>query len=1071
MRNFLFLFLITFAFSAQGQSETIYFADHPALTPDGSSIIFNYEGDLWKASVYGSPEAYRLTAMDGNENHPKISPDGKWLVFSSNQYGNNDLYIMSMNGGNIKQLTFHQANDNPASWSWDSETIYFESSRENRNTTFTISRNGGTPQRLFGHYHNIMHNVAEAPDGALYFNETWESSSFTHRKRYKGAYNPDIKSYHPKDKKYKVHTTYDGKDMWATIDKKGKVFFVSDELNGEYNLYTFDDGQKKRLTDFKSSIHYPTVSANGNLVAFRKDYQLWVYDTKTNKSRALNLQAVMNSTLEKSRDFNVKGNISAFDVSDDGKKMAFVSRGELFVSDIKGKFVRQIATSSTGRIIEVYWKKDSKTILFNQTKGGYQNWYSIAANGKGKEKQHTDDARNNRQLDMNSDKTKAVYLSGRDELRLLDLETMESSLLVKDEFWAFYSDSPQWSPDDAYVTYTAYRDFERDIFIHDIENKKTTNLTKTGISEVVPYWSLDGKYLYFQSNRTEPSYPYGLQDARMYRMSLQKWDAPFRSDKFDELFTEKKKDKDEEKEDKKEDTDNKKENKKDKSDKDKEDKPEKKKKKKKVKVEIDFDELMQRIQRFGPSFGTQGNPIVVKNGKKTTVLFVSNHDEGKFKLYQYTTEPFEKSTTKAIKGAEAGGFSFVTAKDKHYALIRGNIHTLNLGGSKVDKINISYKFRRQLDKEFEQMFYETWANMEENFYNESFHGIDWAAMRDKYAAFLPMINSRANLRLLTNDMLGELNTSHFGFYSNGKEESIYHGTRTLATGIDFEKNNPYIVSGIVKNSPSDKKRVTVKAGDELIAVNGQNVDKSQNRESYFTQPSMDNEISLTFKNEEGEYTMKFHPTSYSSIRNQRYNQWMADCQKRVDEKSDKRIAYVHMKNMSGGQLEHFKEQMISEGAQRDAIILDLRYNTGGNVHDDVLRFLQRKAYLRWKYREGALTEQSNFAPAEKPIILLINEQSLSDAEMTSAGFKQLKLGTIIGTETYRWIIFTSGKGLVDGSFYRLPSWGCYTLEGGNLEQTGVAPDISVDNTFEDRISGNDPQLDRAIEEILKDLKK
>jgi len=161
--------------------------------------------------------------------------------------------------------------------------------------------------------------------------------------------------------------------------------------------------------------------------------------------------------------------------------------------------------------------------------------------------------------------------------------------------------------------------------------------------------------------------------------------------------------------------------------------------------------------------------------------------------------------------------------------------------------------------------------------------------------------------------------------------------------------------------------------------------------------------------------------------------------------------------------------MTTEAFQRDGLILDLRYNTGGNVHDDVLNFLSRKPYSLWKYRSGKFAPQPHFAPSAHPIVLLINEQSLSDAEMTAAGFKALKLGTIIGTESYRWLIFTSGSGLVDGSYYRLPSWGCYTLDKKNLEQTGVAPDIYIRNTLKDRIEDKDPQLDAAIQEILKQL--
>ncbi|RYE49937.1 MAG: peptidase S41, partial [Sphingobacteriales bacterium] len=201
-----------------------------------------------------------------------------------------------------------------------------------------------------------------------------------------------------------------------------------------------------------------------------------------------------------------------------------------------------------------------------------------------------------------------------------------------------------------------------------------------------------------------------------------------------------------------------------------------------------------------------------------------------------------------------------------------------------------------------------------------------------------------------------------------------------------------------------------------------------------------------------------------------YDEWVDKNQQRVNEKSKGRIAYGYMKNMGQGELEQFIIDMTQELNKKDALIFDLRYNTGGNVHDDVLKFLSQKAYLKWKYREGGLSPQPNFTPADKPIILLTNEQSLSDAEMTAAGFKQLKLGKVIGTETYRWIIFTSGKSLVDGSSYRLPSWGCYTLDGKNIEKEGVAPDIFVKNSFTDRLENKDPQLERAVAEILKELK-
>jgi C-terminal processing protease CtpA/Prc len=317
-------------------------------------------------------------------------------------------------------------------------------------------------------------------------------------------------------------------------------------------------------------------------------------------------------------------------------------------------------------------------------------------------------------------------------------------------------------------------------------------------------------------------------------------------------------------------------------------------------------------------------------------------------------------------------------------------------------------------------------------------------------------------------MLGELNSSHQGFFTNGADESVSLQNNTMETGIIFDNDDPYKVSYVVKRSNADKKGIAIRPGDVLMKVNDRTVAQNVDRNYYFTRPSIDREIKLTFSRGGQTYDVQLHPQS--TLANNLYDQWIDNNQKRVDEESHNRIAYAHMKNMGTGELENFLIDMTKELNNKDALILDIRYNTGGNVHDEVLKFLSQRSYLQWKYREGSLTRQGNFTPSDKPIVLLVNEQSLSDAEMTSQGFKQLKLGKIIGNETYHWIIFTSGAGMVDGSFVRLPGWGCYTLDGKDLEATGVAPDIKVINTFEDKISGKDPQLERAIEEVMKQLK-
>ncbi|WP_422355428.1 S41 family peptidase [Roseivirga pacifica] len=1023
--------------------QDVYFTSTPALTPDGSQIVFSFDSDLWKVSSSGGT-ATRLTGMDGVEEYPRISPDGKWIAFSSTQYGNADIYIMPIDGGEIKQLTFNSAGDRMETWSWDSKTIYFRSGRYNRTAAYTVDIEGRTPKRLFDHYFNWPHNLALHPDGRVFFNESWESSNQVHRKRYKGAFNPDIKTFNMHNGEYAELTDYEGKDMWSTIDKDGNVYFASDESNGQYNLYAFVNGQKTRLTNFKTSIKDPQVNANGSFVVFEKDYQVYLYDVAKKRSQKVSISIFKNNTLAQAQEFSTDRNISAFDVSQDEKKLVFVSRGELFVSDISGKFIKQLKTKPGERVVEVKWLKDNKTLLYSQTAGGYTNLFTIdAATGTG-EKQLTSDEGFVRNLEINPDLTHAAYYSGRNELRLLDLETFKSETVANEELWGLYNPQPRFSPDGKYLTFTVRNDFEEDIYIYDIAEKSVHNYTKTGVPETSPFWGPKGKYLYFVSNRTQPSYPFGLRDGRMYRIPLVRQEDDFKSDELAKVFEEKKKEE--------------------------EDKTEEKKAEGPA-TQIDFGaDVLRAMEQIGPSFGSQSNPFVVQSGDKTQVVYSSNHDEAQRSLWVTTFEPFERPKTEKIDGSARAG-EIIQVKKNLYVNNGGRISKLNLSSKKLTAIETKFDFRRSLKSEFEQIYYETWAGIEQNFYNETFHGEDWKDLKTQYAKFLPHIKSRRELRTLMNDLLGELNSSHMGFSSFGRDESTYYGSTSMNLGLMFSNDNPYEITSVVSEGPADFPDKDIQAGDIITAINGEPVSQSTNREFYLSKPSIDEEVSLTLNRSGNSIEVKIHPNSTGSLRTNLYDEWIAHNQQVVDSKTDKKVAYIHMKNMGGGSLQDFLIEMTSEAYNRDALILDLRYNTGGNVHDEVLKFLSQKPYLQWKFREGKLTPQGNFGAGAKPTILLINEQSLSDAEMTATGFKELRLGTIIGTETYRWIIFTSGAGLVDGSFYRLPSWGTYTLDGQNIEKVGVKPDIYIRTTFEDRVKGRDPQLDRAIEEALKQLNK
>jgi tricorn protease len=1011
-----------------GQSKT--FVSYPSLSPDAKTAYFSYDSDIWKVDL-SSNQCAKITSMQGNESRARVSPDGKWLAFSSTQFNNADIYVVPTKGGSIKQLTFSDGADLMEAWSWDSKTIYFSNNTYNRGTTHSIDLQGGTPKRLFYNYFNSIHNIAPAPNGEFYFNDTWESSNQAYRKGYKGSYNPEIQSYNFNTGKHTFYTKYDGKDMWASIDKNGKVYFVSDEYTGQYNLFTFSNDTKIQLSTFKTSIKNPVVSANGEKVVFVKDYELWIYDVKSNTSKRIELNMNANPLLDVNQSYDVSGQITAMDVTPDDLKMAFISRGKLFVSDVKGKFVNEIPSDAKERILEIKWINNDSLVI-TQTLSGYPNLYLVSLGTKTKISQLTSDMKSAQSLVLNKERTSLAYISGRDELKILDTKTMLTKSLLKDEFWAIESDVPSFSPDGKFIMYCAYRNFEKDIFICELANNKITNLTNTGITETDAIWSPDGECIYFTSNRMNPLYPFGLRYGHIYKLPLTKSAKDFKSDKYEALWvTEKKSEKDS---------------------------------LNKIKVQIDPDKIMERITMVSPEAGSQNGSFITKKDDKTTLFYISDHDEGKAALWKTEMEPFEKPKTTKI--ADMSGYDIVDNGKKLYILNDGKIGTLV--GEKIEYLVITHNFSKNNQDEFEQMFEETWAGVEENFYNETFHGRDWKKLKSIYKPYLANITSRADYREMMQDMLGELNSSHTGFSSNGKEEVVFYNLKTAHVGIMWDNENPFTVKSIIPRSPADITNAVIKSGDILLKVNDEDIDAKKNRDIYFTLANNQEEIKLTFKRGNNIIEQKYKTITTSELTSLLYEMWIDDNQKRVDDLSKNEIAYVHMRNMSSTEYDKFVIDMTQDFYKKKALILDLRYNTGGNVHDKVLNFLAQKPYLKWKYREGAFTNQPNFGPAGSPIILLTNEQSLSDAEMTTEGFKALGLGKVIGVETYRWIIFTSSKELVDGSLYRLPSWGCYSLDGSrNLEQTGVSPDIVVKQTFTDRLKGDDPQILRAVEEIRK----
>jgi tricorn protease len=1037
---FVFLGSATPAFS---QEKALIGARHPSLSPDGRRIAFSYMGDIWTVPVEGG-RALQLTNNSAYEREPIWSPDGKWIAFSSNRFGNNDVFIIPSGGGTPTQLTFHTGEDIASDFTPDSRFVVFRSNRASSGSFYKVPVQGGNETPLLETYWNYASHGRISPDGTKVLFSWGSENSYWWRRGYRGANTAKIWIADLAGSGLKKLIDDSADAFWPDWRPDGAGFYFVSDRSGTYNIWmaAADGTAVRAVTQFdKGDVRWMSVAARVPWAVYERDFGLWFTNLATGESRRVSVDAP--SEPKENRTFFVdNAPVSEYAVSPDGKKIAAVVRGDIFVLSSEGGYARNI-TGSPWRERNVDWDKDGRTIFYVSEAGGYPDIYAASALGDEKPRRLTDSPEDKNALQVSPDGQWIAYYRGPRELRVIRPNGQDDRLLAEMDFGGRFADEFAWSHDSRFIAVTASRNGQTDIFAVETATGKTELLTNTAYDESGPLWTPDGKFLLFSSNRTGHSFPEFSGQWDLYRIALQPRKPEFDEDDFDKLFA-----KDETK-----------------------DKPEAKKEDKvPAPVVLKLEDLDRQTESVIVTLGDERNYVFVP--KDETILFVSAMD-GRSRLWKTSLKKKERGRFEPHPAGLEGIRSLQLDRKEEtlYYLTNGHLGRLDLLSGKARPVGFETRLMVDKTADYEQMMGELYYTLDQYYYDAGHHKADWKAVYERFRPVLQQVREDQDFADYANLMIGELNSSHMGF-SMPRTAHVDEPSAHAGAVWSFEGGKTTLVR-LIKDGPLYDQRGAVAAGDELLAVDGKTIDAGINFWRYFN-GKLDKRVKLTFRNPKTQKTAEviIKPVSSGEENRLLLEEWIASRREAVKTKGGDQIAYIYLRAMGMGDLTRFLLELERDAVPRKGLILDLRFNNGGNVHDRVLEALMKPVYAKWRKRGLGETPQSTFGFADKPVVVITNEFTLSDGEMTTNGFKALRRGPVVGNTTYGWLIFTTSAGLLNGGSFRLPYWGCYTLDGRDLETMGgVVPDVKVVNDLGHTLRGEDPQLDRAVAEALTLIKK
>lgn len=1067
------------------QSKLLRFPD-----VHGDRVVFTYAGDLWTASVDGGT-ATRLTSHPGQELFAKFSPDGKWIAFTGQYDGDEQVYVMPSTGGVPKQLTFYPARgplpprwgyDNQVyDWTPDGQSILFRSLRDSwtlaQTKLFTVPVQGGLPKEL------PMPTAGAgefSPDGSkLLYSPLFRD--FRSWKRYQGGWAQDLFIFDLKTHSIEpiANSPRTERDpMWIG----SKTYFASDRT-GTLNLFEYDPASKKvrQLTNSTQwDVRWPSQGDKDRIV-YEMDGELYILNVKSGDPKKIRIEVPTDGLASRPSHMNVGNQVAEFDLSPKGERALFIARGDIFTAPIEHGAARNLTHSSDAHDREATWSPDGKWIAYISDKSGEEEIYIIAQDGSGTPKQLTknNSVRLYRPI-WSPDSNKIAYVDKDGQLFMVTVSDGTVVRVAKEQrgMIADYV----WSPDSRFLAFSQSNpNLQRSVHIWSSEDKSDHRVTPEFWDESNPAWDPEGNYLYFLGDREFAPIisqsEFNFATARMssvFALTLKKdGKSPF-PPRNDEVSVEADK-KDAAKpadaakaDDAKKGDAAKSEAKKDGA------KP----------VQIDFDGLEKRVTRFpmpasnyGNLSANTGHILVVRNSNP----YYGRESEARPELLVYSIK--DRKETKLADGPGV----YALSQDGSKLLVREGPQFVLYGANPQGAAGKKTVSTAQLavdripSQEWRQIFNEVWRRYRDYFYAKNMHGYDWLALKRQYEPLLEYVGHRSDLNYVISEMIAELNVGHA--YIAGGDFEIPDRPKVALPGARFELDSAsgrYKISEVftgqneetIYRSPLTEVGAEVKVGEYVLEVDG--IDLAANENPYRLLVGKANQpVTLTVNSQpnlNGARKVTFQPIQ--SEEDLEYLKFVLGNRERVEKLSQGKVAYLHIPNMGAEGIREFIKWYYGQ-TRKEGVVIDVRSNGGGNVSRMLIERFRRQLLANTFSRtsEDVATYPDGLIYGH--MVCLLNETSASDGDIFPAMFKQAKLGVTIGKRSWGGVVGITNHGnLMDGGQVNVPEFGFASPEGKWIvEGHGVDPDIVVENDPKSVIDGHDPQLERGVQEVLREMQE